>query len=123
MKIPPDACRKIKGETTTSSRTFEKELFDFGTETFSFLLGKSDKDYENTNFVKSLAHRDMKISFIGKLHLRSKIQSSLEHKLSEVQGSLQLPPPASSKSVFYPISFPRVPLQQFPAPQLIRFYM
>jgi len=43
MKISPDACRKIKGEPTTSSRNFENELFDFGTKIFSFLLGESDK--------------------------------------------------------------------------------
>jgi hypothetical protein len=77
-KIPPDACRKIKGKPTASSRTFEKKLLDFGSQTFSFQLGKSDKDDENTNFVESLAHRDMKLPFIGKLYLQSKIQTSLK---------------------------------------------
>jgi hypothetical protein len=75
MKIPPDVCRKIKGEPITSSRTFEKELLHFGTQTFLFLLGKSEKDYENMNFVMSLTHRDMKLPFIGTLHFRSKIQT------------------------------------------------
>ena len=73
MKITLDARRKITGEPNTNSRTFEKELLDFGTKTFFLLLGKSDKDGEYTNFVKSLAHRDMKIPFIGKLHFRSTI--------------------------------------------------
>jgi hypothetical protein len=54
MKIPPDPCRVIKGEPTTSSRTFKKELLEFEAKTFSFLLGKSGKDDDNTNFVKSI---------------------------------------------------------------------
>jgi hypothetical protein len=118
MKIPPDACRKIKGEPTASSRTFEKELLDFGTKTFFFRLGKSDKD-DDTKFVNSLAHRDMKLTFIGNLYFRSKIQTSLEDKLFEVQSNLQLPLQTSTKSFFCPISFAHVPLQQFPAPQAI----
>ena len=117
--IPPDACRKIKGQPNTSSRKFEKGLLDFGTKTFSFLLGKSDKDDEKTNFVKSLSHRDMQLPFIDKLHFRSKIQTSLEHKIFEVQSSLQLPPPASTKSLFCPITFAHVPFRQLPAPVVI----
>jgi hypothetical protein len=123
MKIPSDACREITGEKTSSSRNVENELLDFGTQIFSFLLGKSDKDDENTNFVKSLTHRNMKLPPVGKLHFRTKVQTSLEHKLSEVQSSLQLPPPASSKSLFSPINSAHVPLQQLPAPQVILFYM
>ena len=96
--IPPDACRKIKGEPNTSSRNFEKGILDFGTETFSFVQEKSDKDDENTNFVKALEHRDVKLHFFGKLHFRSKIQISLEYKISDVQSSLQLFPAASTKS-------------------------
>ena len=63
MKILPDACRKTKGELTTSSRTFRKELLDFGAKAFSFLLLKSDKDDVNKNYVNSFAHRDMKLPF------------------------------------------------------------
>ena len=119
MKIPPDPCRVIKEEATTSSRTFKKEWLDFGTKIFCFLLGKSDKDDDNTNFVKSLTHRDMKLPFIDKLYFRCKIQNYMEHKLSEVQSSLQLPPAASTYSFFCPISFAHVSLQQVPVPQVI----
>ena len=94
---------------------------DFGAKTFSFLLRKSEKDDVVKNFVKSLAHRDRKLTFIDKLHFQSKIQTSSERKRSEVQSSLQLPPPASTKSFFRPISFAHVPLQQLPAPQVILF--
>jgi hypothetical protein len=95
------------------------ELLDFGAKTFSFLLRKSDKDDVNKNFVKSLAHRDMKFRFIDELQFQSKIQTSSERKRSEVQSSLQLPHPASTKSFFCPVSFAHVPLQQLPAPQVI----
>ena len=102
---------------------FWKVLLDIGTQTFTFLLMKSDIDVENINFVQSLARRDMKLPFICKLRLRSKIQTSLEDKLSEVHSSLQLTPPASKKSLFCPVSFAHVLLQQLPAPQVILFYM
>jgi len=34
MKINPDACRKIKGEPTTSSRNFKEKILEFGEKTF-----------------------------------------------------------------------------------------
>ena len=95
------------------------DLIRFWVTRKAFLLGKSDKDDENTYFVMSLAHRVKKLPFIDKVNFRSEIPSSLEHKLSEVQSSLQLPPPASTKSFFCPISFAHVSLQQVPAPQVI----
>jgi hypothetical protein len=120
MKIPPDVCRKIKGEPITSSRTLQLELLEFGTQTdtdagdlpkrkyttVSFLIGKSEKNVENTNFVKYFEHRYMKLPFIGKLHFRSKIKTSLEHKLPVVQSSLQLPSPASTKFFSVPSTSP-----------------
>ena len=106
-------------KTNHEFQKLHMELLDFGAKTFSFLLWKSDKDDVNKNFVNSLAHRDMKLPFIDQLHFQSKIQTSSERKRSEVQSSLQLPPPASTKSFFCPVSFAHVHLQQLPAPQVV----
>ena len=71
------------------------------------------------NFVKSLAHPELKRHFIDKLHFQSKIQTSSELKRSEVQSSLQLPHPASTNSFSCPISSAHIHLQQLPEPQVI----
>jgi len=78
---------------------------DFGTKTFSFQLGEYDKEEENTNFVMSLAHCDMRLPFIDKLifGVKFKLRCNINYRAAYnylLQRQQSFPSAPSASTIF-----------------------
>ncbi|KDR23786.1 hypothetical protein L798_11361 [Zootermopsis nevadensis] len=79
--------KKRKGQPTTTSANFEKELLDIESKKLSLLRGKFGKDDEDMNFFKSLMPHVKQLPFINKLNFRSQVQNILVHELSTIESN------------------------------------